>query len=68
MDSPRDWTKYGATGVPVLPSHLYPAGDAGLRGGNLWETLLPGASGVLDSRIAAPIERTEMRNARRPIP
>ncbi len=54
--------------MPVLPSHLYPAGDAGLRGGNLWETLLPGASGVLDSRIAAPIERTEMRNARRPIP
>jgi len=34
----------------------------------LWETLLPGAPGVLDSRIAAPIERTEMRNGGRPIP
>jgi len=34
----------------------------------VWETLLPGAPGVLDSRTAARIERTEVRNAGCPIP
>jgi hypothetical protein len=34
----------------------------------VWETILLSAPEVLDSRIAARIERSEMRNPGRPIP
>jgi hypothetical protein len=53
--------------MPLLLSHLYTAGDASARR-QLCESNLAGARRVLDSRIAARIVRSEMRNPRRPIP
>ncbi|HYR19157.1 MAG TPA: hypothetical protein VEQ15_06660 [Myxococcales bacterium] len=54
--------------MPVGAPHFYPAWNAGLSGGRCGRRSFRMRPGVLDSRIAERIERTEMRNIGPPIP